>query len=150
MNYIDILGEPLKSDFLIDLFETYDVDVIYTYDRAHENMEDEYRCGIPDMGLEFIFDDSQKLTTLFMTKIEHSGYNPFEGDDPRMTPFQTADEAMRIARTNSIDAMHQKAKEDSFFGVIPEWVKFTFNNHSIHYQFDDTGISCVTLQTLNT
>ena len=150
MNYIDILGEPLKSDFLIDLFETYDVDVIYTYDRTHENMEDEYRCGIPDMGLEFIFDGSQKLTTLFMTKIEHSGHNPFEGDDPRMTPFQTADEAMRFARTNSIDAMHQEANEDSFLGAIPEWVKFTFDNHSIHYQFDGTEISGVTLQILNT
>jgi hypothetical protein len=37
MKYIDTIGILLKSDFLIDLFETYDVDVIYSYDRTHEN-----------------------------------------------------------------------------------------------------------------
>ena len=42
MKYINILDENLKCDFINDLFETYDVDVIYSYDRNYENMEDEH------------------------------------------------------------------------------------------------------------
>ena len=146
MNYINILGESLKSEFLNDLFETYDVIVEYSYDRTYENMEDEYRAEIPEMGLEFIFDASQSLSTLFMKKVEHSGFNPFEGDDPRNVKFKTGNDAMNYAKEESIDAIHQEAKTDSVFGEIPEWVKFNFGNYSIHYQFNDGGVSMVTLQ----
>jgi hypothetical protein len=149
MNYIDILGESLKNAFLIDLFEIYDVDVIYEYDRTYENIEDEYRAEIPEMGLGFIFDSSQRLTTLFMKIVEHSGYNPFEGDDPRKVSFSSAPGAMRYAKEKSIDAVHQEAKTDSFFGDVPEWVKFNFQSYSIHYQFSDYGVHLVTLQLNN-
>ena len=146
MKYISILGESLKSVFLIDLFETYDVDVTYEYDRVFENAEDEYRATIPDMGLEFIFDASQRLTTLFMGKVEHSGYNPFEGEDPRDASFSSAKEAMRYAERNAIEVKHREASVDSFLGEIPEWVKFIFASHSVHYSFNAEGVSKVTLQ----
>jgi len=149
MNYTDILGESLKSEFLFDLFETYDVDVIYEYDRTFENTEDEYSAKIPEMGLGFIFDASLRLTTLFMKIVKHSGYNPFEGDDPRKVSLSSGPEAMRYAKEKSIDALHQEAKTDSIFGEIPEWVKFNFKNYSIHYQFSDGGVDLVTLQLEN-
>lgn len=149
MNYIGILGERLKSEFLFDLFETYDVNVIYEYDRTYENIEDEYRAEIPEMGLGFIFDSSQRLTTLFMRIVEHSGYNPFEGDDPREVSFCSGPEAMTYAKEKSIDAVHHEAKTDSFFGEIPEWVKFRFKSYSIHYQFNNDGVYLVTLQLEN-
>ena len=149
MKYIDILGEHLKDEFLIDLFETYDVEVIYSYDRSYENLEDEYHAAIPEMGLEFIFDASQELKTFFMKEVEHSGFNPFEGDDPRNVTFNSGSEAMKYAKEKSIDAVHQEAKDDSFFGEIPEWVKYNFKSYSIHYQFDDDGVNMVTLQLEN-
>ncbi len=55
MRYTEIIGEHLKSDFLCDLFETYDVEVIYEYDRTHENIEDEYHAEMEELGLEFLF-----------------------------------------------------------------------------------------------
>jgi len=51
MKYLDLLGIQLKDNFLNDLFETYEVEVIYEYDRTHENLPDEYRAEIPDLGL---------------------------------------------------------------------------------------------------
>ena len=146
MKYISILGEPLKSVFLIDLFETYDVDVIYEYDRVFEGAEDEYRAAIPEIGLEFIFDASQQLMTLFMNKVEHSGYNPFEGEDPRSASFSSAKEAMKHAEVNGIRVEHREASTDSFLGDIPEWVKFFFVGHSLHYSFNAAGVNKVTLQ----
>jgi hypothetical protein len=119
-----LLGAKLKSDFINDLFETYDVDVVYSYDRTHENIEDEYFAEIPQMGLEFIFDACQTLKTLFMKKVEHTGYNPFESDDPRNVPFKNGREAMKYAQENGIFAVHNEAKRNSNFEEVPEWVKF--------------------------
>lgn len=70
MRYIDVIGKSLKSDFMMDLFETYDVDVIYVYDRTHEGMDDEYNASVPKLGLEFRFDQEQNVATLFMKKKE--------------------------------------------------------------------------------
>jgi len=149
MDYVDLIGTPLKSDILLDLFETYDVDVIYSYDRSHENMDDEYTAEIPEMGLGFIFDSSQHLATVFMKFVDHSGFNPFKGIDPRSVTFKSGVEAMEYAKERSIEAKHSEAKHDDFFGAIPEWVKFNFNSFSVHYQFQGGAVEMVTLQVQN-
>jgi hypothetical protein len=42
---------------------------VFRYDRNHEGMDDEYIAEVSEMGLEFIFDSSQRLTTLFMKNV---------------------------------------------------------------------------------
>ncbi len=149
MNHIEILNTELKSEFLIDLFETYDVEVIYTYDRNHENMEDEYYCEITKMGLTFVFDESQRLRTLFMKNAVHDGYNPFVGDDPRNFTFKNSAEAKKYANQNSIKIEHSPKQSSPIFGEIPEWVKFHFERFTMHFQFEDEGFSMVTLERKN-
>ncbi len=146
MDYKDLLGQQLKCDFLHELFETYDVDVIYSYDRTYDNLEDFFCAEIPEMGLEFSFNHSQKLTTLFMKNVKHSGYNPFTGSDPRNVPFKTGKEACKYTQKHSIQMEYHKANNDSFLGTIPEWIIFDFDEYSTHYEFNDAGISMVTLQ----
>lgn len=145
MKFTEILGSSLKSDFLIELFQTYDVEVVYRYDRNHEGIDDEYVALIPEMGLEFLFDSSQRVTTLFMKKTDHNGYNPFDGPDPRSLGFQSGTEAMAWAKENSIDAIHQESSSDPVFGTIPEWVRFNFGTFYEHYQFNGGELEMVTL-----
>ena len=145
MEYIDLLGSHLKNDFLLDIFETYDVEVLYRYDRNHEGMDDEYVAEIPDMGLEFLFDSAQCVKALFMKSVVHSGYNPFQGSDPRSAPFKTGIEAMEWAAERSIDAEHQESMTDEILGEIHEWVKLRYEMYSIHYQFHDGAVNMVTL-----
>ena len=145
MEYLEVLGTKLKSDFFVDLFETYDVDVVYRYDRLHEGKEDEYVASIPAMGLEFVFDSSQSLTTLFMKIVEHDGFNPFEGSDPRQAPFQTGAAAIEWAKEKSIDATHKEPQPHPVFGEIPEWVRFNLETLYIHYQFKNGAVDMVTL-----
>jgi hypothetical protein len=149
MEYIELLGNQLKNDVLIDLFETYDVDVVYRYDRNHEGIDDEYIAEIPEMGLAFIFDSSQRLKTLFMKNVDHTGFNPFNGSDPITVPFKTGIEAMEWAHERTINAVHQESQKDDIFGVIPEWVKLNFETFTIHYQFQDNSVETVTLQVQN-
>jgi hypothetical protein len=122
---------------------------VFRYDRNHEGMDDEYIAEVSEMGLEFIFDSSQRLTTLFMKNVGHTGFNPFNGFDPRTVLFKTGIEAMEWAQERSIDAIHQESRKDDIFGVIPEWVKLNFETFYIHYQFQDNSVETVTLQVQN-
>ncbi len=149
MEYIGLLGSHLKCDFLLDLFKTYDVEVLYRYDRNHEGMDDEYVAEIPDMGLEFLFDSTQCVTALFLKKVVHSGYNPFQGSDPRSAPFKTGVEAIKWAEERSIDAEHQESMTDEILGVINEWVNLRYETHNMHFQFHDGAVSMVTLHALS-
>jgi len=145
MDYSELLGTPLKGEVLVDLFETYDVNVIYSYDRIHENTEDSYIAEIIEMGLEFHFNSDQELKVLFMKPVDHSGFNPFTGKDPRLVNFESGLDAMEFARVNSIDAIHNQASSDEIFGDIPEWVKYSFDEYFVHYQFCDGKVDLVTL-----
>jgi hypothetical protein len=50
MKYIDLLGKQLKSDDVIDVLECDDLDVIYAFDRLHENQPDEYASSARTVG----------------------------------------------------------------------------------------------------
>lgn len=146
MKFRDLLGSQLKSDFLIELFESYDVDVIYRYDRLYEGQKDEYVAKIPELNLEFLFDSSQRLITLFMNQLGYEECSLFSESDLRGSAFSTSKEAIDFAIHNGINYEHRQAKENRIFGEIPEWVKFNFEEYFIHYQFKNGGSSRVTLQ----
>jgi len=147
MKYHELLGVSIKDDILLDLFETYDVEVIYRYDRNNGNLEDQYIAEISDMGLEFVFDLDQRLKTLFMKCVDHSGFNPFENEDPRHVPFRSNIEAIEWAKERSIDFIHQDAKTDDLLGEIPEWIKFNYQTYFVHYQFRDSVVDMVTISS---
>ena len=143
MKHIDLLGEKLKCEFLCDLFETFEVQVEYFYDRTHEGLADEYRAEIPELGLEFLFNEKQELQTLFMKPVEPSDFNPFEEDD-RLIWFQTVEEAVEYAKEHDIQYRTGQAE---FMGEEKEWVRFEHEGYSIHYEYAGTELRMVTLQS---
>ena len=113
MRHLDLLGQDLKCEFLTDLFETYDVDVKYSYDRLHEGMADEYHAAIPDLGLQFIFDQGQKLRTLFIEPIEVDSYNPLAGLNESFELFSAKAEALQFTSKNKAEDKSCGAKESN-------------------------------------
>lgn len=146
MTHIDLLRTDLKCDILNDLFETYDVDIVYRYDRTCENLPDEYSAGIPELGLEFIFDSQQKLCTLFMKNVTSDGFNPFEQDEVGLPTFSSKTEAVSYASTNAIQISQGSAE---FLGKIRDWIRFEYTNHSVHYEFIDSRLSMTTIQAVH-
>lgn len=143
MTHIELMGIELKSEVLNDLFETYDVDVVYRYDRTYENLPDEYLADIPELGLEFIFDSERKLRTLFMN-VESDGFNPLEEDQASLPKFSSKAEAVRYTSTNAIQFSQGSA---DFLGEVRDWVRFVYAKHSVHYEFVDSKLSMTTIQS---
>jgi hypothetical protein len=144
MNYIELLGVDLKCDFLCDLFETYDVQVVYDYDRTHENMPDKYHAKIPDLGLEFIFDETKILATLFVVPVEIKSFNPFSDAYNGINKFRSKDEAINYAIKYGLK---YKIGNSDFMGENKDWISFKYNGYSIHYEFTNSELRMITLQS---
>ncbi|MGU5738651.1 hypothetical protein [Aeromonas caviae] len=142
MKHLEIIGEDLKSDVLNDLFETYDVYVMYRYDRTNENMPDEYVAELPELGLEFLFDSQQKLTVLFIENTQTSGFNPFE-DDESLPRFASKSDAIVHARRNGFQLSEGRA---DCLGAVRDWVRFEHEHYSVHYEFVDAKLQKITVQ----
>lgn len=143
MKHLDLIGTELKSDFLCDLFETYDVDVVYAYDRTHENLPDEYQADIPELGLQFVFDEHQVLKTLFMKPLKATGYNPFDKDDERLPCFRSKDDAIYYASDKG--ERYSEGKAD-FMGEKKDWIRLEYAGYSVHYEFVDGKLRMITMQ----
>jgi len=144
MRHLDLLNAPLKSQFLCDLFETYDVVVSYEYDRTHENMPDEYHAEIPDLGLQFIFDGKQKLRTLFIRPVAVESYDPLGPLAASVELFPLKTDAASHAAAKAIPTT---AGQSDFMGEDRDWIRFEYPEHSIHYEFIDSELGLITLQT---
>ncbi len=144
MKHLDLLGTELKSDFLCDLFETYDVQVVYEFDRTHEGLEDEYRAELPELGLQFVFDEKQSLTTVFLRPVTATTFNPFDNDDERIPTFSAKSEALLYARNNGLRFTEGEA---DFMEEHRNWVRFENDTHSIHYEFVGSQLRMITLQS---
>lgn len=142
MTHIELLGVGLKSDFFNDLLETFDVDVVYRYDRTYENLPDEYWATVPNLGLGLIFDENQNLATLIIQPVSISGYNPIQ-QDQRLVWFASKAEVSQYAVEQSM-VFSEGAVE--LFGELKDWIKLEYSDFSIHYEYVDSKLKQVTLQ----
>lgn len=147
LRHADLLGAQLKCDFLCDLFETYDVEVAYSYDRTHEGMADEYHAAIPDLGLQLSFDENQALKTLFVKPRDVTGFCPLADLADSSPVFTSLAEAQQHARDTGAEATVGSAE---FLGEARDWIRFEHPGYSVHYEFRGPGLSLVTFQAQGT
>jgi hypothetical protein len=144
VNYLHLLRKHLKCDEIVDLFETYDVEVVYEYDRTHENLPDEYWAKCPDLGMQLVFDDQQRLKMVYLVLTSEEGFTPASLTGSDIPRFASKQEAVQHARRNGIDMTVGRTE---FQGVDTNWIRFEYEGHSIHYEFQDGRLGLVTLET---
>ncbi|MGQ0441943.1 MAG: hypothetical protein ACT4OH_00630 [Methylophilaceae bacterium] len=143
MKLADYLNLPLKSDEMLELFEEHNVDVIYSYDRLHEGMEDQYYGSIPSLGLQFLFNEHQLLKAIFVYTHQKGQFEAANLNDLGLIRFANKAEAIFYAEENDILWV---TGEVDFLGESREWVKLLRNDYSVHYEFCGAALWLVTLQ----
>jgi hypothetical protein len=136
MDIISLLGRKLKSRLINDLFEMYDVDVSYQYERRSENEANHYSASIDELGLEFSFNSEQVLQTIFITS-----KSSFE----KVNSFSSIKEVESYCHEQALSFEKGTSK---FLGTFREWIKLSYLNHSIHYEFQDSTLHMVTLEAV--
>ena len=80
-----------------------------------------------------------------MTPVEITTFNPFEDDD-RIRMFASKSEARDHAKENDVTTSEGEA---DFMGERRDWIRFERPSYSVHYEFVDSALKMITLQTTN-
>lgn len=142
-----MLGKELKSDEILDLLETYEIEVIYDFDRTHENIPDKFWATAQELGMQLRFDEHQVLRTIFLSVTEEDGFAPADLRQSDIRLFQRKQDVRDFAAANGISASEG---ETDFFGSKHDWIKLDYSGHSVHYDFGGGPLKKVTLNSLDT
>jgi len=146
MTFLPLLGKQLKDDEVIEILEDLDMEVIYEFDRLHENTPDIYWATSKPKGFQFRFDDSQRLEVVFLHVTPDDGYAAVSQDDCDVPFFGSKQDVEAFG-----EAQHLQVTKGSadFLGVSREWVRLGFASHSIHYEFRAGSLAMVTISRID-
>jgi len=133
---LSLLGKALKEDCVVELLETHDANVIYAFDRLHENTPDIYWASLPTAGVLLRFNERQILSTIFCYVVAREGFDAVAREAigiPLYETFQLAEEACQLN-----NAAYTASPSRS-------WLKVLDNTHQTHYEYSDGSLSLITL-----
>lgn len=137
MDFEALLGRQLKDDDIIEILEEEDMEVIYIFDRTHEGEEDQYSAEAKEAGLEFRFDQNQRLEVIFLYAAAREDGGPIALDEADFPVYTSFDEAKKGFSQAGISFKESPGKSS--------WIRGEFENCSRHYEFHDNALYLVTL-----
>jgi hypothetical protein len=139
MKLVSFLGKRLKEDDVLELLEFHDIQVIYDFDRTHENMPDKYWAPCREQGFQLAFNEDQVLNVVFCYIEPSEGFSPIDPETIGVSLFVTFDEAERHCRDNSLKYRVSGANSPGW------WLRIEGETFWTHYQFSDGHIFRVTV-----
>lgn len=132
-----LLGKALKSDEVIEFLEMHEVDVVYSFDRLHENSPDVYWASAKEAGLEFRFNEYQKLDTAYCYLVSRDDFSPAESEMIGVSIFDSFASAEQACQRDGL-----RYQSSATPGL---WLKILGDSHDTHYEFTDDRLSMVAL-----
>jgi hypothetical protein len=136
----------LKDDEVIEILEGLDMEVIYEFDRLHENLPDIYWATSKPKGFQFRFDDSQRLEVVFLHMTPGDGFAAVSQHDCDVPFFGSRQDVEAFGKTQHLQVTKGSA---DFLGVSREWVRLGFASHSIHYEFRAGSLALVSISRID-
>ncbi|HEY4262915.1 MAG TPA: hypothetical protein VGM98_22335 [Schlesneria sp.] len=143
MNVIPLIGSKLKSDDIVELLEHWDAEVVYDFDRLHENTPDSYYATAHAGGIELHFDATQALVTVYLHVLSSDGFSTFDIEHSDIPSFVSIEEARRFASSRGISTQEGNA---TFLGTFRNWIKLDYGTRTVHYEYVEGRLNLVTLQ----
>jgi hypothetical protein len=143
MKLIEYLGRQLKDGSVLELLEHQDMEVVYRFDRLHENSHDEYTAAARDAGFELRFDENQMLKTIFCYVQGRDGFSAIDQSIVGATIFESLAEAKAAAEKDVVGYKHNDGMD--FLGRRLSWISFERANRKFHYEYSPSGLSLITL-----
>lgn len=126
MTILSLLGKSLKSDEVIELLQEYEVDVVYSFDRLHENSPDVYCVAIREAGFQLRFNEHQQLDTAFCYVAPREGFGPVALNAIGVPVFKSFAAAEQHCLSNSLE--YEASAPPGM------WLKVLGSSHDAHYQ----------------
>jgi hypothetical protein len=143
MKFLPLIGKRLKDDVVMELLDYCNIDVVYAFDRMHENTPDKYFAASKEGGFEMEFTADQILDAVFLHVTPAGGFNPVKSEECDMPFFSSAEEVERFGAEKNLQMA--KGGPVEFLGVQRKWVRLEFETHCLHYEFQDAGLALITI-----
>lgn len=137
MKLAEYIGLPLKSDAVIDLLEDFDVNVMYDFDRLHENTPDSYSASAREAGFEMRFNADQILDVIWCYIQPRHGFSAVDPEDIGVPSFDSFIDAKSYARESGLETAEA--------GDGASWLRVEHKTLSIHYEFSENRLALLTL-----
>jgi hypothetical protein len=137
MNFRPLIGQPLKSDDVIELLEHFDMPVVYDFDRLHEGADDVYWSEAKAEGFQFRFDQQQRLDVVFLYVRPRHGFSAIDTSDLDVLVF----ESPQAARA-------EFERSGATIKAGDGWIKALSGNTWTHYEFRDEALSMITISAV--
>ena len=137
MTALALLGKHLKSDEVIEFLELHDVQVMYDFDRLHENLPDYYWAAAKAAGLQLRFNEQQIVDTIFCYVDARDGFSPTEVASIGVPVFNSRQQAESALRASGANFTSSSPPYD--------WVRSHGSEHDVHFEFKHGRLSLVTL-----
>lgn len=131
---IDV-GTQLKSDEMIDLLETYDLSVLYEFDRLHEGESDSYTVESEELSLALRFDEHQSCTTIFV-------FAPAVATGKKFVSFPELESPAEIEAYAARHALKLRKGRG--------WLRCDGPERCVHYEFEGDELTKVTIMSAAT
>ena len=146
MKFLPLLGKKLKDDEVIEILDGLDMEVIYIFDRSHENMPDIYSAPSEPKGFQFRFDDAQNLEVVYLYITPQDGFAAVSQPDCDVPFFVSKQDVEAFGEAQHLQVIKGSA---DFLGVYRDWVLLEFATHSIHYEFRAGSLAMVTISRID-
>jgi hypothetical protein len=141
MPLVDYLGRKLKDDAVMELLEEHDMDVIYQFDRFHENQPDSYSAAAHLAGFELGFDAGQRLKTIWCY-VQPKGRFLAVAPEVVGVPLFAA---WAEARRQAVEEACAVSASAADVGDSTTWVRLERAGSWDHYEFRSGQLALVTL-----
>lgn len=145
MKLVDYLRLHIKSDEILELLEHFAMDVIYHFDRIHENTPDYYDSSAREAGFELRFDERQVLTSIFCYSQPFGEFKSIGGDIVGVPMFESVDAAKAHASKSNIK-ITEPLRDSKLSGA---WIRLEHPQSWHHYGFTEKRLTLVTLMVPN-
>ncbi len=142
MHFLPLLRKRLKDDDVIDILEWAKTEVVYDFDRLHENQPDKYWVTAKNCGFQLGFNDQQILDVIFLHVAPSEEFSACDPENCDVPFFLTSAEVGAHGSRQDVQIVKGKT---TFLNVEREWVRLEYPRHSLHYEFSDGSLALVTI-----
>lgn len=145
MHFLPLLGKQLKDDAVVEVLEYHDIEVIYEFDRLHENLPDEYWAAAKSDGFLLNFDADQTLQVIFLYASSIEEFSPVDRNDCDIQFFPSLSEVELYAAQRGVRSTKGKRE---LLEIWRDWVRLEYERYSVHYEFRNGELALVTIALL--
>src|SRR4051794_10796508 len=109
MKFLPLLGKALKDDEVVDVLKDAEMQVVYDFDRLHENTPDKYWTESKKDGYQLRFDADQILVTVFLYVAPIDGFTPVTPNHCDVSFFATTNEAQAYGAEHRLPTKQGRA-----------------------------------------